>query len=243
MSQQNDRVRIVTPECVLSFPHIFEPKVVPGSDDATPKYSVSLVFPEGTDLKAMKEAALQVATAAFGETAADKIRSGKIRWPFRGINEPGTDDAEDMAAKGYDRYGEGTVFVNTSAKLKPGVVSLIPDPQTDKPAAIVNASGDLRFADGTVSAGVRAVYAGVFARVSLTCYAYDVRGNKGVTFGLNNLQVVKDGERLDGRSDAADEFEADPNAVADLSDLTGDGDSGQEADEAPAEDSLADLMG
>lgn len=52
------------------------------------------------------------------------------------------------------------------------------------------------------------VYSGVYARVSITFYAFNVNGNKGVACGLGNIQKVKDGEPLGGRSSAADDFES-----------------------------------
>lgn len=50
------------------------------------------------------------------------------------------------------------------------------------------------------------VYSGVFARVSLSFYAFNSNGNKGVACGLGNIQKIKDGEPLGGRSNAADDF-------------------------------------
>jgi hypothetical protein len=38
------------------------------------------------------------------------------------------------------------------------------------------------------------IYGGVWACVSVNAYAYDVKANKGVTFGLNGIQKIKDGE-------------------------------------------------
>ncbi len=52
------------------------------------------------------------------------------------------------------------------------------------------------------------VYSGVYARVSITFYAFNVNGNKGVACGLGNIQKIKDGEPLGGRSSAADDFES-----------------------------------
>lgn len=53
------------------------------------------------------------------------------------------------------------------------------------------------------------VYSGVYARVSLTFYAFNVNGNKGVACGLGNIQKVKDGEPLGGgRKNAAEDFES-----------------------------------
>ena len=37
-------------------------------------------------------------------------------------------------------------------------------------------------------------------------YAFNSNGNKGIACGLNNLQKIKDGEHLDGKSRAEDDF-------------------------------------
>lgn len=50
------------------------------------------------------------------------------------------------------------------------------------------------------------VYSGCYANVSVTFYAFSVDGNKGVAAGLGNIQKVRDGERIDGRVSAAQEF-------------------------------------
>lgn len=50
------------------------------------------------------------------------------------------------------------------------------------------------------------VYSGCYARVSLNFYAFNSNGNKGVACGLGNIQKVKDGEPLGGRTNAADDF-------------------------------------
>ena len=50
------------------------------------------------------------------------------------------------------------------------------------------------------------VYSGCYARVSLNFYAFNSNGNKGVACGLGNIQKVRDGEPLGGRTSAADDF-------------------------------------
>ncbi|MEG0832318.1 MAG: DUF2815 family protein [Acidaminococcaceae bacterium] len=50
------------------------------------------------------------------------------------------------------------------------------------------------------------VYSGVYGRVSLSFYAFNSNGNKGVACGLGNIQKVKDGEPLGGRTNATDDF-------------------------------------
>jgi hypothetical protein len=50
------------------------------------------------------------------------------------------------------------------------------------------------------------VYSGCYGRASLTFYAYNQQGSKGIACGLNNLQKLEDGERLGGVSSAASDF-------------------------------------
>ena len=53
------------------------------------------------------------------------------------------------------------------------------------------------------------VYSGCYARVSLNFYCFNSNGNKGVACGLGNIQKVRDGEPLGGKSSAADDFASD----------------------------------
>lgn len=50
------------------------------------------------------------------------------------------------------------------------------------------------------------VYSGCYARVSLSFYAFNSNGNKGIACGLGNIQKVKDGTPLGGQSSASDDF-------------------------------------
>ena len=54
-----------------------------------------------------------------------------------------------------------------------------------------------------------AVYGGLICRAQVNAYAYDTNGNKGVTFGLNNLQILKDdGTTFSSKADPAGVFDA-----------------------------------
>lgn len=53
------------------------------------------------------------------------------------------------------------------------------------------------------------VYSGCYVRASLNFYAYSAQGSKGIACGLGNIQKVKDGPYLGGRSSAADDFTTD----------------------------------
>lgn len=51
------------------------------------------------------------------------------------------------------------------------------------------------------------VYSGCYGKVSLNMYIFNVNGNRGVAAGLGNIQKLKDGEPLGGKSRAEDDFE------------------------------------
>lgn len=51
------------------------------------------------------------------------------------------------------------------------------------------------------------VYSGCYARVSINFYAFNSNGNKGVAAGIENIQFVRDGDPLGGKTSASDEFE------------------------------------
>lgn len=181
--------KVITPEAIISYPHIFEPQTPPGASE--PVYSCSLVFLDDVDITELKMAAMSVAKEKWGDKTKAMVEGGKIRMPFR----------KDGEEKGYPA---GSIFINVKSKQAPGVVSLFADPNTGKPAAITDP---------------KEIYPGAKVRASLRAYAYAVNGNNGVAFSLGNLQKVGDGPRMDGRLSAADEFTASERPTADISDL------------------------
>lgn len=211
------RKSLITPEAILSYPRLFEPQMVERKDNGQtvqkPEWSCALIFPAGTNLDALKQEAIAVAKERFGEKAVDMFKRNQLKWPFRSGAEK-------------DGYADDSTFTNVRTARKPGVVSRVPDPK--------NGGKPMHISDPDE------VYAGCFVRAEVVCIAYDRDGGKGVTFRLNNIQKLRDGERLDSRRDAADVFEADENAVADLSDLSpedGDEEEMETQEAAPAKKS------
>ena len=49
----------------------------------------------------------------------------------------------------------------------------------------------------------------MYGRASINFYAFNSNGNKGIACGLNNLQKIRDGEPLGGKSSAASDFATD----------------------------------
>lgn len=162
--------KCITPAFRVSFPVVFKPKSFQNQE---PKYSITMLFDESTDLKPLKRAALNAAIEKWGE---DKTKwPKKLRLPFRDGGEK-----EDM-----EGYGEGVIFVSASSKTQPGLV----DARRER---IINESD---------------FYAGCWARAELIAFAYDVSGNKGVSFSLQNLQKIKDDKAFSGRKAAEDVFD------------------------------------
>lgn len=83
-----------------------------------------------------------------------------------------------------DEAYKGHYFINANSTTPPQIVDRAVQPILDR--------GE--------------VYSGCYARVSLNFYAYNANGNKGIACGLGNIQKVRDGEPLGGRSNAADDF-------------------------------------
>jgi hypothetical protein len=51
------------------------------------------------------------------------------------------------------------------------------------------------------------VFSGCYGKISVTFYGYNANGNRGIAAGLGNIQKLKDGESLGGRSNAEDDFQ------------------------------------
>lgn len=185
MADREKRPRLTSPIGVACFVHVFKPQA-PGENAKSkePKYKIILVWdPEtarGPDMKELKRQCIAAAEAKFGQDARDKIKKGKIKMPWR----PASDYGDEGYGFPFDQ--EGWVFANFSSTQQPGVVN-----RRAKPIIAENE-----------------IYSGMKARVTYAVWAYDREGNKGVTLLLNNVQKIADGDRLSGRPDAEDDFEA-----------------------------------
>ena len=157
-------------------------------EGAQEKYSTTLLIPK-TDKATVKKI-----RAAIEEAIQEGIAS---KW---GGKKPGNlklplRDGDDERADEAPEY-EGMFFLNANSTQKPGIVDKdlneILDPDE--------------------------VYSGSWGRASINFYPFNTNGNKGVGVGLNNIQKLKDDERLgaarasaetdfgDGYEDDEDDF-------------------------------------
>ena len=159
-----------------SYCNVWEPKAINGG---TPKFSVSLLIPKKDTVTVNKiKAAIE---AAYREGEAKLKGNGKTVPPLTAIKTPLRDgDAERPDDPAY----AGHYFLNANSATAPGIVDADCQP-------ILTRSE---------------VYSGVYGRASISFYAFNSSGNRGVACGLNNLQKIRDGEPLGGRASAESDF-------------------------------------
>ena len=161
-----------------SYVNAWEPKSINGG---APKYSVSLIIPK-SDTRTIEK--IQAAIQAAYEEGQGKLKgNGKSVPALSVLKTPLRDgDAERPDDEAYaDSY-----FVNANSGTAPGIVDADRNPIIDRSE----------------------VYSGVYGRASINFYAFNSNGNKGIACGLNNLQKIRDGEPLGGKSRAEDDFAA-----------------------------------
>ena len=159
-----------------SYCNVWEPKAINGG---TPKFSVSLLIPKSdtVTVKKIKDAI----EAAYREGEAKLKGNGKTVPPLTAIKTPLRDgDAERPDDPAY----AGHYFLNANSATAPGIVDADCQP-------ILTRSE---------------VYSGVYGRASISFYAFNSSGNRGIACGLNNLQKIRDGEPLGGRASAESDF-------------------------------------
>ena len=178
--------RVITKEVRLSYVHLLRPRASDGDEDRS-KYGAKVLIPKDDreTMRKMREA--QIEAIKLGEQG--KFNGKKIKRNDKGI--PVWGGAWDTIHDGDESDVEdnaGCWLLNVSSGTKPGVVDRNLDPIMD--------SAEL--------------YSGCYARVSLNCYPYNYEGKIGITFGLNHIQKLQDGESLSGRTKAEDDFDALP---------------------------------
>lgn len=173
-------LKVITgPETRWSYANVWEAKSINGG---TPKFSVSLIIPKSDTLTVAKiTAAIE---AAYHEGEAKLKGNGKSVPPLAAIKTPLRDG--DIERPDDPAYANA-YFINANSGTAPGIVD----------------------ADRNIILNRAEVYSGVYGRASINFYAFNSNGNKGIACGLNNLQKVRDGEPLGGKSRAEDDFSSD----------------------------------
>lgn len=176
---------LITPPFRVSFPSLVEATGYQGSD---PKYSVTAIWNKD-ELKTKYTASWRAILTALDEKAKEFFDRPLGQLPpniRRGIRN----GAEKEHLNGY---GADVLFASLSSDRRPQVVGLRRQ----------------RFTADDIK---ELVYPGCYARASVNVYAYDNIG-KGLALGLNNLQWLGHGDRLDSVTTAEQDFDVDPDDV------------------------------
>ena len=177
MSRINNPMKVITgPETRWSYANVWEPKSINGG---APKYSVSLIIPK-SDTKAVEK--IKAAIKAAYDEGQGKLKGNSRTVPALSVLKTPLRDGD--TERPDDPVYANSYFINANSASAPGIVDADCQPIIDRSE----------------------VYSGVYGRASINFYAFNSNGNKGIACGLNNLQKIKDGEPLGGKSRAEDDF-------------------------------------
>ena len=177
MAKFNNPTKVITGvNTRWSYVNAWEPKSINGG---APKYSVSLIIPK-SDTKTLEK--IRAAIQAAYEEGQSKLKgNGRSVLALSALKTPLRDgDAERPDDEAY----ANSYFINANSGTVPGIVDADRNPILERSE----------------------VYSGVYGRASINFYAFNSNGNKGIACGLNNLQKIRDGEPLGGKSRAEDDF-------------------------------------
>lgn len=170
---------MITSVMIISYPALFTPKPNPSG---ALKFSCSLLI-DKDDKKGVQE--------LFDAVEKAKIKGKESLWNNKIPNfryEPIRDGDKELAnGDKTDKVYENKYFVNCSSDTAPGVV--IATPEGPKPLMDPDQ-----------------LFAGCFVRADINPFPFKNSGNAGVGWGLNNILLLKEGPRLDGRMRATDAF-------------------------------------
>lgn len=180
MANFSNPMKVITgPDTRWSYANVWEPKSINGG---TPKYSVSLIIPKSDKVTVEK---IKKAIQAAYEEGQSKLKGNGKTVPALSVLKTPLRDG-DLERPDDEAYAN-SYFINANSATAPGIVD----------------------ADRNTIIDRSEVYSGVYGRASINFYAFNSNGNKGIACGLNNLQKIKDGEPLGGKSRAEDDFATD----------------------------------
>ena len=170
-------MKVITgPKTRWSYANVWEAKSINGG---APKFSVSLIVPKSDTATVAK---IQAAIEAAYKEGESKLKANGRTVPALSVIKTPLRDG-DIERPDDPAYANA-YFINANSATAPGIVDAACNP-------IMNRSE---------------VYSGVYGRASISFYAFNANGNKGIACGLNNLQKISDGEPLGGKASAESDF-------------------------------------
>lgn len=187
---------------ILSYPNLFVPKMPPNPRPGQKaRFSCMILIPIEMDIKDLQGICYSMLKEKWGDNTDRLLEVGfnnqpnGLKWPFR------KDNVKRDGSKRFDET-KYKCFIQPWTENQPGLVDRYAGPD-GKPLKILQPAQDK-------------LYAGCKVNVSVNPFVYDNSGNRGVGLGLVNVQHWADGERLDNRVAAEDEFQAEQRPTVDL---------------------------
>lgn len=171
-------MNLVTGKVRFSYANVFEPRKNPNGDE---KYSLTILIPKS-----------DVNTYQNIMNEMNKVLQENVASVFNGVmpanpKMPIYDgDGVRPSGEAFGAECKGHWVMTANSNTAPEVVDANCQPIISK----------------------NEFYSGCYGRASLRFYAYNQNGNKGIGCGLGNVQKLEDGQPLDGRTTAAEDFGA-----------------------------------
>lgn len=182
--------RVKTPEGILGFESLLEPDKMLKEEKGKDAYTVTFLFPKNDPgVQLMWEAAKEAAREEWGvdpQLWPPISPDCNDNWPFNDgdkkvIKIEGQPDKLDERYKGY-------YYINAKRwHTRPDIMGRV-----NGELVLLHSADD--------------VYRGMGCQLSLTAFAYNNKGKRGVSFGLDNVRKTRDLERWTTRPTGEDDF-------------------------------------
>lgn len=171
-----NETRVTTGKARFCYANIWTPKK---NDSGKEVYSVTIVIPKSdTETYNKISAAIQEVYSGSEEVLKGNNKSVP---KLEDIKIPLRDGDEEREG---DPIFAGSWFINATSIYAPGIFDV----------------------NRNVISDTNQVYSGCYGRASISFYAYNKKGGRGIACGLRGLQKLEDGEQLGGFASVADDF-------------------------------------
>lgn len=176
------------PDCRLGFDlYLLQPQkktldsgqpMLDKSGKQVEEWGATFIYPNSTPKTVFEKAIIEACVNAKWGTEAEVIKligADLIKSPFlKGDGKEARFKKGEKAGELQPGYGPDVWFIRTNTRIAPPV----------------------RYKDPNIQATKEEVYAGCYGFPVLNAYTWDTSSGKGVTFGLQYFQKLRDGEKL-----------------------------------------------
>lgn len=190
---------LVLPVGTANYVAVFKPRPPPNAKEGDENnYSITVTYDKKDGMRVLQplmEAAIAVANQKWPGKGKEVIQA--MKYPIIADGDLRTSPSSG------DPMFPGKLFVVAKRKERFGAPGVRDIHRKRIGPAIYDGDGKVVAEDSTAR-----MYAGVQVRVEVNLFPFaHPLGGRGIGVGLNNILIVADGQRLDGRRDAEEAFE------------------------------------